>query len=156
ARPADHREVPRGAEDSDLQSAQGSLLSAPVPGALDVAMRLALTGRHVDITPGLRRLVDRKLARLDRILGNALVSAQVKLTLDKTGHCADVTVHVRGDHILRGRAAGATWTAALSGSVEKIENQATHMKGKWDARSRRKPPATPADGEAATSGAPAR
>jgi len=50
-------------------------------------MRLVLTGRHVDITPGLRRLVDRKLARLERILGNALVSAQVKLALDKTGHC---------------------------------------------------------------------
>jgi len=120
-------------------------------------MRLVLTGRHVEITPGLRRLVDRKLARLERILGNALVSAQVKLALDRTGHCADVTVHARGDHMLNGRAAGATWTAALSGSVEKIENQATHMKGKWDARRRRKPPATPVDeGEAAGAGPAAR
>jgi putative sigma-54 modulation protein len=119
-------------------------------------MRLVLTGRHVDITPGLRRLVDRKLARLERILGNALVSAQVKLALDKTGHCADVTVHARGDHMLSGRAAGATWTAALSGSVEKIENQATHMKGKWDARRRRKPPAAPAEDGEATAGPAAR
>jgi putative sigma-54 modulation protein len=116
-------------------------------------MRLVLTGRHVDITQGLRRLVDRRLARLERHLGNALVSAQVKLSLDKTGHCADVTVHVRGDHMLSGRAAGTTWTSALATSFEKIENQATHMKGKWDARRRRKPPAAPADdGEAATAG----
>jgi putative sigma-54 modulation protein len=120
-------------------------------------MRLVLTGRHVDITPGLRQLVDRRLARLARHLGNALVSAQVKLSVDKTGHCADVTVHARGDHTLNGRAAGPTWTAALSASVEKIEHQATHMKGKWDARRRRKPPAAPAgDGEPATTAVSAR
>ena len=40
-------------------------------------MRLVLTGRHLDISPGLRTLVDRKLVRLERLLGNAIVSAQV-------------------------------------------------------------------------------
>lgn len=120
-------------------------------------MRLVLTGRHVDITPGLRRLVDRRLARLERHLGSALVSAQVKLTLDKTGHCSDVAVHVRGDHMLSGRAAGSTWTASLAASIEKIENQATRVKGKWDARRRRKAPAAPADdAEAAAAGPAAR
>ncbi len=108
-------------------------------------MRLVLTGRHVDITPGLRQLVDRRLVRLERHLGNALVSAQVKLSLDKAGHCADVAVHVRGDHTLSGRAAGATWTAALAASIEKIEHQATRVNGKWDARRRRKPPAASPD-----------
>lgn len=117
-------------------------------------MRLVLTGRHVDITPGLRRLVDRRLARLERHLGSALVSAQVKLTLDKTGHCSDVTVHIRGDHMLSGRAAGPTWTASLATSIEKIENQATRVKGKWDARRRRKPPSAPAD-DAEAAAAPA-
>ncbi len=34
-------------------------------------MRLELTGRHVDITPALRRLVDRKLARLERVLNDS-------------------------------------------------------------------------------------
>jgi putative sigma-54 modulation protein len=108
-------------------------------------MRLVLTGRHVDITPGLRRLVDRRLARLTRHLGDAVVSTQVKLTLDKTGHCADVTVHIRGDHMLSGRTAGSTWTGALSGCIDKIENQATRVKGKWDARRRRRPPAAPVE-----------
>jgi ribosome hibernation promoting factor len=103
-------------------------------------MRLVLTGRHVDITPGIRRLVDRKLAPLTRHFGDAVVSAQVKLTLEKTRHCADVTVHLRGDHMLNGRGDGATWTAALSGSAQKIQSQATRVKGKWDARRRRRPP----------------
>ena len=37
-------------------------------------MRLELTGRHVDISPALRRLVDAKLARLERLLNDAAVS----------------------------------------------------------------------------------
>mgnify|MGYP003694102225 CR=1 FL=1 len=33
-------------------------------------MRLELTGRHVDITPALRRLVDTKLGKLERVLND--------------------------------------------------------------------------------------
>jgi putative sigma-54 modulation protein len=109
-------------------------------------MRLVLTGRHVDITPGLRLLVERKLTRLDRVLGDATVSAQVTLSLEKARRCADVTVHVRGDHMLNGRSVAQTWTAALADCTEKIDSQAAHLKGKWDARRRRRPPA-PADDE---------
>ena len=118
ARAPHDREVPRGAEDPDLESAQGPLLArAGAVGARKAPMRLVLTGRHVDITPGLRRLVDGKLARLERLLGDAIVSAQVVLTREKDRHVADVTLHVRGDHMLNGRAAGATWSSALAGAV---------------------------------------
>jgi putative sigma-54 modulation protein len=100
-------------------------------------MRLVLTGRHVEISPGLRRLVDRKLARIERLLGGAIVSAQVTLTLEKQRHVADLTVHARGDHVLNGRVAGPSWTAALGGAIEKIQRQAQTLKGKWDGRKRR-------------------
>jgi ribosome-associated translation inhibitor RaiA len=39
-------------------------------------MRLELTGRQIDITPGVRRIVDTKLAKLERLLNDAAVSAQ--------------------------------------------------------------------------------
>jgi len=100
-------------------------------------MRLVLTGRHVDITPGIRRLVDRKLARLERLLGNAIVSSQVVLTLEKDRHLAEVSVHVRGDHMLSGRTDGVTWTTALTGAIDKIQHQAAKLKGKWAERKRR-------------------
>jgi ribosome hibernation promoting factor len=100
-------------------------------------MRLVLTGRHVDITPGLRQLVDRKLARLQRLLGSAIVSAQVVLTLEKDRRTAEVTVHARGDHMLNGRNNGPTWTAALSAAIDKIQRQAAKLKGKWAERKRR-------------------
>ena len=41
-------------------------------------MRLALTGRNLDITPALRQLVTRRLAKLDRLLHDGIISAQVK------------------------------------------------------------------------------
>ena len=99
-------------------------------------MRLMLTGRHLDISPGLRTLVDRKLIRLERVLGNAIVSAQVVCTRAKDRLEADVTVHMRGDHILASRANGATWAAALTTVVDKIERQGAKVKGKWKQRKR--------------------
>ena len=103
-------------------------------------MRLVLTGRHVDISPGLRQLVDKKLVRIERLLGDTVISAQVKLTLEKARHSADITLHARGDHMLNGRATAATWAAALSGATEKIQSQATTLKGKWAGRKRRGAP----------------
>ncbi len=118
-------------------------------------MRLVLTGRHLDISPGLRTLVDRKLVRLERLLGNAIVSAQVVCVREKDRLQADVTVHMRGDHILASRATAATWTSALTTVVDKIERQGSKVKGKWKERKRRvpvtrgtaEPPLAPVDGQ---------
>jgi len=100
-------------------------------------MRLVLTGRHLEISPGLRTLVDRKLVRLERLLGNAIVSAQVVCVREKDRLEADVTVHMRGDHTLASRATGATWSSALTSVVGKIERQGSKVKGKWKERKRR-------------------
>jgi putative sigma-54 modulation protein len=106
-------------------------------------MRLELTGRHVEITPLLRRLVDRKLARLDRLLNDAAVSAQVVLTHQKRGRRTDVTLHARGEKFLHGFGESGAWETSLSRAVDKIAQQASRVKGKWKERHRpglRKPP----------------
>jgi ribosome hibernation promoting factor len=100
-------------------------------------MRLVLTGRHLDISPGLRTLVDRKLVRLERLLGNSIVSAQVVCVRERDRLEADVTVHMRGDHTLASRATGATWSSAITTVVDKIERQGVKVKGKWKERKRR-------------------
>ena len=100
-------------------------------------MRLVLTGRHVDISPGLRALVNRKLARLERMLGDAIVSAQVVCSRQKDRLEADVTLHMRGDHVLAGKAAGDTWQSVLTVAVDKIGRQGSRVKGKWKERKRR-------------------
>ena len=60
-------------------------------------MRLDLTGRHITITPALRKLVDRKLAKLRRLLNDSMVSAQVVLTKEKYRQHVEITVHARGE-----------------------------------------------------------
>ena len=113
-------------------------------------MRLVLTGRHVDISPGLRALVNRKLARLERTLGDAIVSAQVVCVRQKDRLEADVSLHMRGDHVLAGRASGDTWQSVLTAAVDKIGRQGERVKGKWKQRKRRAvKPATPPEPAAA-------
>ena len=49
-------------------------------------MRLEITGRHVDITPDIRELIDKRLVRLGRLLNDSVISAQVILTKEKYRH----------------------------------------------------------------------
>jgi ribosomal subunit interface protein len=94
-------------------------------------MRLELTGRHVDITPMLRRAVDAKLARITRMLNDDAVSAQVVLTRERRERRTDVTLHARGEKFLHGVGASGTWEASVSRAIGKIAHQAQKIKGKW-------------------------
>lgn len=102
-------------------------------------MRLELTGRHVDITPTLRRLVDTKLAKLERMLNDSAVSAQAVLTREKYRHRAEITLHARGEKFLHGVGNATAWETSLSQAIEKISQQAHKVKGKWQERKRRGP-----------------
>ena len=100
-------------------------------------MRLELTGRNVEITPAMRALVDRKLSKLTRVLNDAIVSAQVVLTQEKYRHVTDMSLHMRGDHVLAGKTTGGTWTDSIGRAAEKVAQQAARVKGKWAERKRR-------------------
>jgi ribosome hibernation promoting factor len=99
-------------------------------------MRLDITGRHVDITPPLRQLIERRLARLERLLNDSIVSIKVILTLEKYRHRAELIVHARGDHTLRGLGEGNAWPISVRQAVEKLEQQADKVKTKWTERKR--------------------
>ena len=102
-------------------------------------MRLELTGRHVEITPAIRRLVDTKLGRLERLLNDSAVSAQAVLTREKHRHRTDITLHARGEKFLHGVGDSNTWEASLSAAIDRISQQALKVKGKWQERKRRGP-----------------
>jgi putative sigma-54 modulation protein len=103
-------------------------------------MRLALTGRHVEITPALQRLAERKVGKLDRLLNDGIVSAQVVLTLQKHRHLVDIRAHARGDHVLHGLGDTGAWETSFSDAMEKIGQQLQKVKGKWQERKRRAAP----------------
>jgi putative sigma-54 modulation protein len=100
-------------------------------------MRLELTGQHVDITPTLRRLVEAKLGKLERMLNDSAVSAQAVLKRERNRCRADITLHTRGEKFLHGAGAAIAWEPAVNLSIEKIQQQAQKVKGKWEARKRR-------------------
>jgi putative sigma-54 modulation protein len=104
-------------------------------------MRLALTGRHVEITPALQRLAERKVGKLDRLLNDGIVSGQVVLTLQKRRHVVDIRAHARGDHVLHGLGDTDAWETSFTDAVEKIAQQLQKVKGKWQERKRRAAPA---------------
>ncbi len=108
-------------------------------------MRLELTGRHVDITPALHRLVEKRLAKLERLLRDTALSAQAVLTREKRQHRADITLHARGETFLHGFGAAGSWDAALNGAIEKLSQQAQKVKGKWQDRKRQPAKGVPLD-----------
>jgi putative sigma-54 modulation protein len=94
-------------------------------------MRLELTGRHITITPVIRRLTDHRLAPMLRLLNDSAVSAQVVLTKVKTRVHAEVTLHARGEHFLHGEATDRDVDTALSAAADKVARQVRSLKSRW-------------------------
>ncbi len=100
-------------------------------------MRLDITGRNVEITNPLRQLIDRRLARLERVLNDSAISATVILTKEKYRHRTEIIIHARGDRMMRGLGEGNAWPISVRQASEKIEQQAHKLKSKWAERKRK-------------------
>ncbi len=100
-------------------------------------MKLMLTGRNVEVTPALRQQVVRRLDRLERLIGDAALSAQVVLTADKYRLVTDITLHMRGDHVLTGVGGATSWPLSIKEASAHIEQQGQKVKQKWTSRKRR-------------------
>src|SRR4051794_19542589 len=101
-------------------------------------MRLAITGRQVDITPTLRQLITKRLAKLERILNDRAHSAMVTLTKEKYRHVAEIVLHAKGDHMLTGIGYGNSWPLSMRQAVDKVEPQAMTLKSRWTEGKRRR------------------
>jgi len=91
-------------------------------------MQLELTGRHLDITPTLRRLVTTKISRLERILNDSAVSAHVVLAREKHRHLSEINLHARGDKFLNAIGDADSWEASLANAVDKLSQQVQKIK----------------------------
>jgi len=100
-------------------------------------MRLDITGRQVEITAPLKQLIEKRLARLERVLNDAALSAIITLTKEKYRLRTEIAVHTRGDHILRGNGESTGWAVSVRQATDKIEQQAQTLKGKWNDRKRK-------------------
>ena len=94
-------------------------------------MRVDITGRHLDITPGLRQLIARRLAKLERLLNDRALSATFTLTKEKYRCRTELVVHAKGDHVMSGNGEGNGWPISVRQAVEKVEHQAEKLKSRW-------------------------
>jgi putative sigma-54 modulation protein len=93
-------------------------------------MQLELTGRHLEVTPTLRRLVTKKVSKLERVLNDSAVSAHVVLAREKHRHRTEINLHASGEKFLHALADAASWEVSLAAAFEKLEQQALRIKGK--------------------------
>lgn len=94
-------------------------------------MRVDITGRHLDITPGLRQLIGRRLGKLERLLNDRALSATFTLTKEKYRCRTELVVHAKGDHVMSGNGEGNSWPISVRQAVEKVEHQAEKLKSRW-------------------------
>ena len=94
-------------------------------------MRLEIIGKHLRITPALRRLVEDGLKKLDRVLNESGVSLQAVLSEVKGRHRVEMTLHARGEHFFHSAGGGRDWEVAVSQAFEKLAQQVRKLKGKW-------------------------
>ena len=100
-------------------------------------MEFEFTGRHIEITPAIERLVRKELGKLDRILDSAPKRAHAILSLEKHRNIAEIVVHWR-DNVFTGAAENNDMKHAIATAAGKVEKQIIRLKERFDSKKRRR------------------
>lgn len=92
-------------------------------------MRFEYTGRHVDVSPGIRKHVQNHFKKLDHIFNGTEASTHVIIAVEKNRHIGELVVYWR-DHTLTAKEVNADMYMALTRAMEKVEKQAIKLKKK--------------------------
>ena len=92
-------------------------------------MKFEYTGRHVDVTPALRRHVEEHFSKIDAIFNDTTAAAHVIIEVEKNRHKGEIVLHWRGE-TLTAIDVNADMYQALTRAIAKIEKQAVKLKKK--------------------------
>lgn len=92
-------------------------------------MKFEYTGRHIEVTPAIRRHVEEQFKKLKDVFNGTEPRVHVILEVEKNRQIGEVIVHWR-DHTLTATDTNADMYMALSRAVGKIEKQARKLKNK--------------------------
>lgn len=92
-------------------------------------MKFEYTGRHVEVSPGIRKHVEDHFNKLDHIFNGTEASTHVIIAVEKNRHIGELVVHWR-DHTLTAKAVNDDMYMALTRTMEKVEKQALKLKKK--------------------------
>lgn len=91
-------------------------------------MHFTITGRNIEVTPGLRKAVEDKLGNLDRFFAPA-TEAIVRLSVQKDIQKIEVTIPVKG-HIIRAEETSTDMYVSIDLVEEILERQLKKYKNK--------------------------
>jgi putative sigma-54 modulation protein len=92
-------------------------------------MKFEYTGRHVDVTPALRRHVEEHFSKVDSIFNDTTAAAHVIIEVEKNRHKGEIVLRWRGE-TLTAIDVNADMYQALTRAIAKIEKQAVKLKKK--------------------------
>lgn len=122
-------------------------------------MEFEYTGRHVEVTPGIRNHVEEHFGKIEQIFDDTTARAHVIIDVEKNRKIGEILVHWR-EHTLTARDANADMYQALTRAIAKIEKQALKLKKKLIDRKqgalRAAAVAPPPDGDVEASPRPSR
>jgi putative sigma-54 modulation protein len=92
-------------------------------------MKFEYTGRHVEVSPAIRRHVEDHFKKLDHIFTDQSLSTHVIIDVEKNRQIGEIIVSWR-DHTLTAKDTNADMYMALTRAMAKIEKQAVKLKKK--------------------------
>src|SRR5256885_12631754 len=93
-------------------------------------MKFEYTGRHVEVSPAIRRHVEDHFKKLDHIFnGDTTLSTHVIIDVEKNRQIGEIIVNWR-EHTLTAKDTNADMYMALTRAMAKIEKQAVKLKKK--------------------------
>ena len=92
-------------------------------------MKFEYTGRHVEVSPAIRKHVEDHFKKLDHIFNNSGTSTHVIIAVEKNRQMGELVVHWR-DHTLTAKDTNIDMYMALTRAITKIEKQALKLKKK--------------------------
>jgi putative sigma-54 modulation protein len=96
-------------------------------------MKFEYTGRHVVVSPGIRKHVEDHFKKLAHIFNDSTATAHVIIDVEKNRHIGEILVHWR-EHTLTAKDVNADMYMALTRAIAKIEKRALKLKKKIIAR----------------------
>ncbi|HEX3280738.1 MAG TPA: ribosome-associated translation inhibitor RaiA [Pyrinomonadaceae bacterium] len=92
-------------------------------------MRFEYTGRHVEVSPAIRKHVEDHFQKMDHIFNGTTAWTHVIIEVEKNRQIGELIVHWR-DHTLTAKDINADLYMALTRAIAKIEKQALKLKEK--------------------------
>ena len=92
-------------------------------------MKIEYTGRHVDVSPAIRKHVEGHFKKLDHIFNGTPLHTHVIIEVEKNRQIGEIVVQWR-EHTITAKDTNADMYMALTRAMAKIEKQAVKLKKK--------------------------